>query len=185
MMKSLRCLRCFALPAHRSTLVWLAVVAISAVPLTLPETKAATSSGVHAKESSPPSVSMIVPGGEAMKFWSRWRGPSGQGIVKGKGYPDTWSGTENVIWKVEVPGRGHSSPIVWGDRIFLTTASLDGLNRSILCYRRSDGKLLWQTPLRQETAETPPREEQLRTSDGFNRREACLCLLRKWWLVGG
>ncbi len=153
MMKPLQWLQYLALPTHRSTLVWLAVVAISAVPITLRETKAATSSGVQTKESSHPSVSMIVPGGEAMKFWSRWRGPSGQGIVEGKGYPDTWSGTENVIWKVEVPGRGHSSPIVWGDRIFLTTASLDGLNRSILCYRRSDGKLLWQTPLPLEKAE--------------------------------
>ena len=112
MMKSLRWLQCFALPAHRSILVWLAVVAISIVPITLPETKAATSSDIQTKESSNPSVSMIVPGGEATKFWSRWRGPSGQGIVEGKGYPDTWSGTENVIWKVEVPGRGHSSPIV-------------------------------------------------------------------------
>ncbi len=114
---------------------------------------AATSSGVQAKESSQPSVSMIVPTGEAVKFWSRWRGPSGQGVVKGKGYLDTWSGTENVIWKVEVPGRGHSSPIVWGDRIFLTTASQDGSNRSILCYRRSDGELLWQTSFSPETSE--------------------------------
>lgn len=138
---------------NRSTLVWLTVIAIFALPITLPVIKAATSSDLHTQESSPPSVSMIVPGGEAMKFWSRWRGPSGQGIVEGKGYPDTWSGTENVIWKVEVPGRGHSSPIVWGDRIFLTTASPVGSTRSILCYSRSDGKLLWQTPLTQETAE--------------------------------
>lgn len=91
-----------------------------------------------------PSVAMVVPGGEAMKYWSRWRGPSGQGLVEGSGYPDTWSDTENVIWKVKVPGRGHSSPIVWGNRIFITTAAEDGASRSILCYQRSDGKLLWQ-----------------------------------------
>jgi outer membrane protein assembly factor BamB len=94
-----------------------------------------------------PLVSMIVPGGEAMKYWSRWRGPSGQGIVEGSGYPDRWSETENVLWKVAVAGRGHSSPIVWADRIFLTTAAEDGASRSVLCYRRSDGKLLWQTPV--------------------------------------
>jgi len=80
--------------------------------------------------SSGPAVSMIVPGGEAMKYWSRWRGPSGQGLVEGGNYPDKWSDTENVIWKVTVPGRGHSSPIVWGDRIFLTTAAGDGSKRS-------------------------------------------------------
>jgi len=90
-------------------------------------------------------VRLITPGGEAMKYWPRWRGPSGQGLVEGTGYPDRWSDTENVIWKVEVPGRGHSSPIIWGDKLFLTTASRDGNSRSILCYDRSNGKLLWET----------------------------------------
>lgn len=58
--------------------------------------------------------------------------------------PVTWSSTENVAWKTEIPGLGHSSPIVWGDRIFLTTAATDGTSRSVLCFRRSDGKLLWE-----------------------------------------
>ena len=81
---------------------------------------------------------------EASRYWPRWRGPSGQGWVKGNGYPDTWSDTENVLWKQEVPGSGNSSPIIWGDRIFLTTAYDGGERRSILCYRRSDGKHLWE-----------------------------------------
>jgi hypothetical protein len=92
-------------------------------------------------------VSMVVPGGEAMKYWSRWRGPSGQGVVDGKGYPTTWSETENVVWRVQVTGRGHSSPMVWGDRLFLTSAAPDGSSRSVLCYRRSDGTLLWERPV--------------------------------------
>ena len=94
-------------------------------------------------------VSLITPGGEAMKYWPRWRGPSGQGLVEGTGYPDRWSDTENVIWKVEVPGRGHSSPIIWENKLFLTTASRDGNSRSILCYDRSNGKLLWETAVPQ------------------------------------
>ena len=103
---------------------------------------------------SGPAVSMVVPEGEAMKFWSRWRGPSGQGLVEGEAYPDTWSETENVLWKVKVPGRGHSSPIVWGDCIFLTTAGTeDDSNRSILCFQRADGRLLWQTPAPEAPAE--------------------------------
>ena len=53
--------------------------------------------------------------------WAQWRGPNGQGIATGV-YQDTWSATENIAWKSEIPGRGHSSPIVWGDRIFLTTS---------------------------------------------------------------
>jgi outer membrane protein assembly factor BamB len=153
MNKSLRRLRCLALPAHRYPLIWLVYIAFSLVPSSLSETRTSGFCDLYAQESTNPSVSMIVPGGEAMKYWSRWRGPSGQGIVEGKSYPDTWSDSENVIWKVEVPGHGHSSPIVWGDRIFLTTASQDGSNRSILCYRRSDGKQLWQTSISLETAE--------------------------------
>jgi outer membrane protein assembly factor BamB len=54
--------------------------------------------------------------------WAQWRGPGGQGVSNETGLPTEWSAAQNVIWKAEVPGRGHSSPIVWGDRLFLTTA---------------------------------------------------------------
>lgn len=87
----------------------------------------------------------IVPvEGDGAKYWSRWRGPSGQGMVDGDGYPDRWSPTENVRWRTPVPGEGNSSPIVWGDRIFLTTAREGGARLSLLCYRRSDGAPLWE-----------------------------------------
>ncbi len=90
-------------------------------------------------------VGMVRPDGDGERYWSRWRGPSGQGIVEGTGYPDTWSDTTNVRWKTAVPGTGHSSPIVWGDRIFLTTSRNGGRRVSILSFRRSDGELLWET----------------------------------------
>jgi hypothetical protein len=54
--------------------------------------------------------------------WPQWRGPAGQGISPEQDLPAEWSATENVAWKTPIPGRGHSSPIVWEDRIFLTTA---------------------------------------------------------------
>ncbi len=54
--------------------------------------------------------------------WPGWRGPEGQGISAESGLPTEWSSSQNVAWKVPVGGRGHSSPIVWGDRVFLTTA---------------------------------------------------------------
>jgi outer membrane protein assembly factor BamB len=92
------------------------------------------------------AVRMIADEGEGAKYWPRWRGPSGQGVVTGTGYVDTWSATQNVLWKAAVPGRGNSSPIVWGDRIFLTTAYEGGRRVSLLAYRRSDGRLLWETP---------------------------------------
>ena len=84
-------------------------------------------------------VQMIAVTGEGAKYWSRWRGPSGQGIAEGSGFPDMWSSTQNVQWKTTVPGRGNSSPIVWGDRIFLTTAREGGRRLSVLAFRRSDG----------------------------------------------
>jgi len=57
--------------------------------------------------------------------WPQWRGPEGQGVSAETGLPSEWSATKNVKWKTPIAGRGHSSPIVWGKRIFLTTA-LDG-----------------------------------------------------------
>ncbi len=138
-----------ACPTHVLAPALCAIVALLASALVVPQALDAIQAGALAGGSTvAPSetlVSMIVPGGEAMKYWSRWRGPSGQGLVEGAAYPDTWSGTQNVVWKTPVLGRGHSSPIVWGDRIFLTTAAADGSSRSVLCFRRSDGKQLWQT----------------------------------------
>jgi outer membrane protein assembly factor BamB len=91
------------------------------------------------------SVGMIIPPGEAVRYWPRWRGPSGQGLVEGTGYPDRWSDSKNVLWRVQMPGKGNSSPIIWGDRIFLTTAYDNGRKRSILAFAKSDGRFLWET----------------------------------------
>jgi outer membrane protein assembly factor BamB len=54
--------------------------------------------------------------------WPQWRGPQSQGVAAGKNLPVEWSAKSNIAWKSPIPGRGHSSPIIWGDRIFLTTA---------------------------------------------------------------
>lgn len=91
-----------------------------------------------------PGVRMVPVEGEAAAFWTRWRGPSGQGLVSGTGYVDRWSATENVRWKVAVPGEGNSSPIVWRDQVLLTSAYPDG-RLSVLSFRRSDGARQWET----------------------------------------
>ncbi len=90
-------------------------------------------------------IRMIPVSGEGARYWPRWRGPSGQGLVNGTGYPDTWSATENVLWKRPVGGRGNSSPIVWDDRILLTTAYDGGRRLSLLSFQRSDGSLQWES----------------------------------------
>jgi outer membrane protein assembly factor BamB len=92
-----------------------------------------------------PAVGMIPVEGEGARYWPRWRGPSGQGLVADSGYPDRWSATRNVVWRTPVPGRGNSSPVVWGDHIFLTAGDDRGRRLYVLAYRRSDGSLLWET----------------------------------------
>ena len=63
--------------------------------------------------------------GNAQTNWPQWRGTGGSGISTETGVPLEWSESKNIAWKTAIPGRGHSSPIVWGDRIFLTT-SIEG-----------------------------------------------------------
>jgi outer membrane protein assembly factor BamB len=76
--------------------------------------------------------------------WPGWRGPRGDGTSLEKDIPLHWSKTDNVAWKVPIPGKGHSSPVVWGDRILLTTCLENEEKRCLLCLDRRDGKLLWQ-----------------------------------------
>jgi outer membrane protein assembly factor BamB len=95
-------------------------------------------------QAQPPPVQMVAVEGEGAKYWPVWRGPSRQGLAAGT-YPDSWSATENVLWKKAVPGRGNSSPIVWGNTIFLTTAHDGGRRLSLIAFRRSDGAQLWES----------------------------------------
>src|ERR1017187_3453564 len=58
---------------------------------------------------------------DAPDAWPRWRGPEFNGVARGDA-PLTWSDKDHIAWKVQVAGKGHSSPVIWGDRLFLTTA---------------------------------------------------------------
>ena len=104
--------------------------------------------------------------------WAQWRGPLGNGVAPQADPPVTWSEEKNVRWKVALPGKGHSSPVVWGDRLFLTTAMAHGepvdppVGRRpgehdntlkvqtntfiVLAINRKDGKVLWQTTVRDQ-----------------------------------
>ena len=78
--------------------------------------------------------------------WPSWRGQlDGSGVVHESKIPETWSATEHVRWKVELPGPGNSSPIVWNDRVFITQASDEGKRRQVICFSRKDGKKLWES----------------------------------------
>lgn len=77
--------------------------------------------------------------------WPRFRGPTAQGISSERGLPVTWSDTENVVWKTPIPGEGWSSPIVWDDRVFVTTATDDDRSCHVICVDRRSGAILWNT----------------------------------------
>ncbi|HSC29351.1 MAG TPA: PQQ-binding-like beta-propeller repeat protein [Vicinamibacterales bacterium] len=68
------------------------------------------------------AASVSVPATGLDDTWPQWRGPEGLGVSAGATYAEEWAPDRNIAWKTPVPGRGHSSPIVWGDRIFLTTS---------------------------------------------------------------
>ncbi len=85
--------------------------------------------------------------------WPGWRGPRGDGISTEAKVPVRWSATENIAWKTEIPGVGHSSPIIYHDRVFLTTCLEDQEKRVLLCLDRRDGKVLWQREVLQAPLE--------------------------------
>ena len=87
--------------------------------------------------------------------WPAWRGPTRDGLAApGQSPPIQWSETENVLWKVPLPGRGHSSPTVVGERIYLATADPVTKSQSVLCLDRKSGKLLWQSEVHAANAES-------------------------------
>ena len=76
----------------------------------------------------------------AAEAWPQFRGPSGDGFSEAKGLPLSWSEQKGVKWKVPLHGRAWSSPVIWNDQIWLTTASEDGKELSVLCHDRASGK---------------------------------------------
>ena len=82
--------------------------------------------------------------------WMRFRGPNGQGVSTEVNLPTTWSADENVVWKTIVPGKGWSSPIVFEEHVFLTTATEDGVSCRVICVNRRDGSIEWNTEVHRQ-----------------------------------
>jgi outer membrane protein assembly factor BamB len=93
-------------------------------------------------------------GADAERFWPHWRGPLMTGAAARGNPPVEWSETKNVKWKVEIPGLGSSTPVVWGDRLFVQTAVPTGEGGKqrflVVAIGRQDGKVLWQRVVREE-----------------------------------
>ena len=92
------------------------------------------------------SLILLISAGSSLHAadWPAWRGPTGQGFCDEKNVPLKWSDKENVKWKVPLADQGNSTPIVWGDKIFMTQANKGGSVRSLFCFARADGKVLWK-----------------------------------------
>jgi outer membrane protein assembly factor BamB len=93
--------------------------------------------------------------------WPAWRGPHATGVSDERQLPVTWSATQNIRWKVSLPAPGNSTPIIWGDRVFLTQSLDGGKRRALIAFARADGKKLWQQevvcPVQETThAQNPP-----------------------------
>jgi outer membrane protein assembly factor BamB len=109
-------------------------------------------------------------GTEAKQYWPQWRGPLGTGVAPDANPPTVWSESKNIRWKTELPGSGHSTPIIWADRIFVTTAvpygnvlqpkysGAPGAHDNVpvrrrhrfmvLAINRRDGKIIWERTVR-------------------------------------
>jgi outer membrane protein assembly factor BamB len=87
--------------------------------------------------------------------WPRFRGPNGSGLGVAD-LPVTWT-EKDYRWKVQLPGRGHSSPVLWGERIFITSAEAASGKRLVLCLNAGDGRILWSRDFTGQTFHTHKR----------------------------
>ncbi|HXG63757.1 MAG TPA: PQQ-binding-like beta-propeller repeat protein [Blastocatellia bacterium] len=86
--------------------------------------------------------------------WPQFRGPRGQGISTETGLPAQWNAAANIVWKTALPGPGHSSPVIWGDRIFLTAFRKQGKGQLLtLCVDKASGRILWEKEVPVERVE--------------------------------
>ena len=89
------------------------------------------------------ALSFLLAGNLKAEDWMRFRGPNGQGVSSEKDLPVKWSAEDNIAWKTAIGGKGWSSPIVYKNRIFLTTSMENGVSCRIICVDRESGDVLW------------------------------------------
>src|SRR5262249_32760637 len=78
----------------------------------------------------------------AASRWTRFRGPNGTGVSNDRHVPVAWT-PEGILWSVPLPGAGNSSPVLWGERVFVRAAAPDGGERALLCLDAASGKQIW------------------------------------------
>ena len=87
---------------------------------------------------------LTLPARGADTLWGHWRPVTGNNVAPAGDYPLSWSPEKNVAWKIDLPDRGNSTPVVMGDKIYVTQALTEGNKRGIMCFSTADGKKLWE-----------------------------------------
>jgi outer membrane protein assembly factor BamB len=95
--------------------------------------------------------------------WPGWRGPTYQGISTENDLPIRWSATENVAWKTPIAGQGWSSPIVFGDRVFVTATDPEGVKCRVICLDRVHGNILWDKEVFEQTPKNKAEQNSYAT----------------------
>src|SRR4051812_21716294 len=107
--------------------------------------------------------------------WPMWRGPRLDGTSLESDVPTKWSATENVAWRTELPGGGHASPIVWGDKVFTIAADPETEERLLLCLDKKDGRIVWRQAVLKSPMERKHRENSHASSTPATDGQRVFC----------
>ena len=107
--------------------------------------------------------------------WPTWRGPSNDGRSTEAAFPTSWTKTDNIVWRTELPGEGHASPVVFGGKIFTIAAVPDTQERLLLCLDRITGRKVWQQTVLKAPAERIHRENSHASSTPACDGERVFC----------
>ena len=125
-----------------------------------PETATAGPAPTDGQRPSAPSPAEVAPPTpeQFQQSWPRFRGPLGDGVSRYTNIPTTWDAAsgEAIVWKAPIPLPGNNSPIVWGDRVFLSGATPE--RREVYCLDAATGQIAWQKEVRLDPALLPPEE---------------------------
>src|SRR5262245_49589560 len=120
-------------------------------------------------------ISAALAAADADRYWPQWRGPYGTGVSKAAKPPTQWSETKNIRWKKEIPGRGSSTPVIWGDFVFISTAIPVGVSDAdahaargtspgphkyvVMALNRKDGQVVWERVAKEEAPHEASHQE--------------------------
>lgn len=112
--------------------------------------------------------------GAAAQEWTRFHGPNGSGVSEATTVPATWTEAD-YNWRIELPGVGHSAPVIWGDRIFLTSADETTALRHLLCISVASGDILWKRDYPSEVHEKHARNSFASSTPAVDERHVYFC----------